>query len=241
MMNSNAFILDFWPLDNEIPPHCMHHQSWKLCGEWWGMLSTCPVRSYNLIFIIDNPWMLAIASFKVFLFHIWKRYESETISTPIHNFGPIYSKIAQWRVPYVSNWWRNREILTMEPVSTCLDESINTVKSIGWFSLHKSRSREHEFRVPSGTVWEKNLLQKPHWFESWVAHKTQAQHKAKAPFWDSIWSEIKWGIQAMVVNNSEYSSVTARILHRHAILICCNNVRAYQLLKWAITWYPRDM
>ena len=73
MMNRNAFILDFWkPLDDKIPPHCMHHQSWKLCGE----VCLCPVRSYH-IFIIDNPWMLAIASFKVFLFRIWKRYKSE--------------------------------------------------------------------------------------------------------------------------------------------------------------------
>jgi len=204
MMNSNAFILDFWPLDDEIPPHCMHHQSWKLCGEWWGMLSTCPIRSYNLIFIIDNPWMLAIASFKVFLFHIWKRYESETISTPIHNFGPIYSKIAHWRVPYVTNWWRNREILTIKPVSTCLDESINTVKSIGWFSLHKSRSHEHEFLVE---LYGKKFTPKTSLI--WIMSRTQdtSTTQGKRALLGlnpgvNLWSKIKWGIQAMVVNNS---------------------------------------
>jgi hypothetical protein len=158
----------------------MHHQSWKLCGE----VCLCPVRSYH-IFIIDNPWMLAIASFKVFLFCIWKRYKSETISDPIHNFGPIYSKIAHWRVPYVTNWWRNREILTMEPFSTCLDESITFVlKSIGWFSFHKLRS--HEFLVElcrNKITPETSLI--------WIMSRTQHKHntRQKRPSGTQSWSK----------------------------------------------------
>ena len=166
------------------------------------------VLSDPTIYSIDNPWMLAIASFKVFLFCIWKRYKSETISDPIHNFGPIYSKIAHWRVQYVTNWWRNREILTMEPFSTCLDESITFVlKSIGWFSFHKLRS--HEFLVElcrNKITPETSLIQKPHWFESWVAHNTSTTQGKSALLGlnpgVNLWSKIKWGIQAMVVNNS---------------------------------------
>ena len=84
------------------------------------------------------------------------------------------------RVPYITNWWRNREILNTSPFSACLDESIarsvcpeddslsifiasrrgpfqwiGVLKSAGWVSIHKSRGHEFLRR----TVWEKIFLQ----------------------------------------------------------------------------------